>query len=584
MNEEFQSKAAPKRFEFQQSEALLQNVMENAAVGMALVAEGRIVFINRSYAEMLGRTRDECLGLTAAEVVYAEDLPAAVDGLAKLQRGELEAYRAERRIVRGDGKVFWGLVTASILRNERTGKPLYTILQTTDIGRQKEVEAALALTESRWNQALESGGQGVWDADLRGNTLFYSRTWRTMRGFAPDAEVDSSMETWLKRVHPDDRERIHEIVLKQNDGIIPRNAFDYRERHQDGHYVWILSRGAAVAWDDAGHPTRFVGTDTDISTLKFAEMALAVEKEKLRITLESIGDGVISTDAVGRITFMNPAAEALTGWSAVEAMGRRADDIFVVVDDGTGDVLPNPVTRILDQREADQVNEDTVLVSRTGERRGIRDTASPVRSPNGDLLGAVLVFQDITHARARQKELVHTAMHDGLTGLPNRAAFERALAVAVNQCRQEAREHALCFIDLDRFKVVNDSAGHAAGDALLGQIGSAIRRACRAQDFTARIGGDEFALLLADCTIAGAKKVAQQVIDAITGVRFSWHGRRYDVGASVGIAAITPTAPHLTELVNQADTACYAAKNSGRNGVVVYDPQLHGPEQLAGVA
>jgi diguanylate cyclase (GGDEF)-like protein len=229
-------------------------------------------------------------------------------------------------------------------------------------------------------------------------------------------------------------------------------------------------------------------------------------------------------------------------------------------------------------------NEDAVLISRSGERRAVRDSAAPIRTPQGEVLGAVLVFQDITHSRALQKELAHSAMHDGLTGLPNRVAFERALSVAVDQAHHELREHALCFIDLDRFKPVNDTAGHAAGDALLQQISHAIRRACRQQDFVARIGGDEFAVLLADCSVAGARKAARQIVESIAGVRFGWNGRVYQIGASVGITAVTARAPHLTELMNQADTACYAAKAAGRNGVVVYDPRVHGPERLADIA
>ena len=166
----------------------------------------------------------------------------------------------------------------------------------------------------------------------------------------------------------------------------------------------------------------------------------------------------------------------------------------------------------------------------------------------------------------------------------SRTAFERALTVASDQARRELREHALCFIDLDRFKAVNDNAGHAGGDALLQQIGHAIRHSCRAQDFAARIGGDEFALLLADCSLVGARKAAQQVVDAIAGVRFIWHGKSYEVGASVGITLVSARSPHLTELMSQADAACYAAKNAGRNRVAVYDPTQHGPERLAQIA
>jgi diguanylate cyclase (GGDEF)-like protein/PAS domain S-box-containing protein len=274
----------------------------------------------------------------------------------------------------------------------------------------------------------------------------------------------------------------------------------------------------------------------------------------------------------------------MTGWKYDEAVGRKVEDIFVMVNEVTGAAVPDPVAETLRRQEAYHLNAEAMLVSQNGDERAVRVSASPVRTPQGDLLGVVLVFQDITHARTLQKELAHSAMHDTLTGLPNRAAFERTLNGAVEQARHEQREHALCFVDLDRFKIVNDTAGHAAGDAVLKQIAHAIRRGCRSQDFTARIGGDEFALIFADCSMAGARKAAQQVIDSISGVNFTWNGATYDIGASIGITAITSESPHATELMAQADAACYSAKNAGRNRVVIYDPRRHGPERLQEIA
>jgi diguanylate cyclase (GGDEF)-like protein/PAS domain S-box-containing protein len=570
---------------FRHSDALLSNILEYAAVGMVLVnADAEVVYANRAYAEMLGYTPEECLKLDYGTLIHPDDREAAKTQAADLVAGKMTTYRAERRYMRKDGSMMWGMVSASILRDEQTNEPQYLLVQMTDIDRQKKAEAEVVAAEARWQRALETAGQGVWDHDLRRNGVFYSRMWRLMRGYAPDAEVNGAMEEWLKRVHPDDRERIHDTVLKQNAGVIPRNAFEYRERHQDGHYIWILSRGGPVEWDADGAPIRFLGTDTDISSLKAAESELAVEKEKLRVTLESIGEGVITADADGRVVFLNPIAEQLTGWTSAEAVGRRTEEVFHIVDEASGEPALDPVAESLRLQLPHYFNEDAVLISRSGERRAVRDSAAPIRTPQGEVLGAVLVFQDITHSRALQKELAHSAMHDGLTGLPNRVAFERALSVAVDQAHHELREHALCFIDLDRFKPVNDTAGHAAGDALLQQISHAIRRACRQQDFVARIGGDEFAVLLADCSVAGARKAARQIVESIAGVRFGWNGRVYQIGASVGITAVTARAPHLTELMNQADTACYAAKAAGRNGVVVYDPRVHGPERLADIA
>jgi diguanylate cyclase (GGDEF)-like protein/PAS domain S-box-containing protein len=571
-------------FQFRQSEALLRTVLENAAVGMALIGtDGRLIYTNRAYAEMLGRDRDECIGLGAADLVHPDYLADADDQLARLARGETEGYQTERRYKRKDGGFVWALTSASMLRDERNGKPLYVIIQATDIGAQKRAEIKLATSESRWNRSLEAAGQGVWDHDNTRRTMFLSPMWYAMRGLVPQADpASNATEDWLARVHPEDRERVRHLVT--TGGEAERVSFEYRERHSDGHYMWILSRGAAVERDASGVPIRFVGTDTDITAIKAIASALDEEREKLRVTLQAIGDGVISTDADARVTFLNPVAEQITGWTSTEAIGRKIDDVFVAVEETSGASLASPVTQALERQELAYLGSDAVLVSRSGERRAVRDSAAPVRSSDGELIGAVLVFQDVTNARAVQKELAHTAMHDALTGLPNRRAFERVLTVATDSARAENRDHAVCFIDLDRFKLVNDSAGHSAGDVVLQQIAHAIRRACRNQDLLARIGGDEFALLLSDCSPAGAMRAAQEVIDTVAGVRFTSNGVTHDIGASVGVAIVTASSPHLMELMRQADAACYAAKAAGRNRVVMYDPAIHNPKPLAETA
>ena len=494
--------------------------------------------------------------------------------IARLSGGETEGYRAERRYIRKDGSTIWVLAAVSVLRNERTGQPLYSILQVIDIDRQKRAEAALAESESRWNAALEGAGQGVWDHDIRKNKVFYSRMWKLMRGFAPDEEVDSAQEEWLKRVHPDDRERILAKIAKQDLGEVTLNAFEYREWHRDGRWIWILSRGKAIDWFSDGSVARIVGTDTDITGLKTVEAAIAAEKERLKVTLESIGDGVISTDSRMRVSFMNPTAERLTGWTMREASGRPAGEVFTIVDELTGEPGVNPVAECLKRQQVCHRDEDFVLLGRTGQRRDVRATAAPVRTLQGTIIGSVLIFQDVTESRALQRQLAHSATHDSLTGLPNRAAFERALAAAVEQAHRERREHALCFIDLDRFKVVNDSAGHAAGDLLLQAVGDAIRRSCRSQDIAARIGGDEFALLLADCPIAGARLATQKIVESIVGLHFTWQGNAYEIGASVGITTIAANSPRPAALMAEADAACYKAKSTGRNRVAVYDNSL----------
>ena len=275
------------------------------------------------------------------------------------------------------------------------------------------------------------------------------------------------------------------------------------------------------------------------------------------MTLESIADGVISTDAEARVTFMNPIAEEMTGWTSAEAMGRPIQRVFNTVEESTGRATSSTVARSIAEDRHAYLDADVLLVARDGAKRDIRSSAAPLRTPEGGIVGAVLVFQDVTDSRALQRQLAHSATHDALTGLPNRLAFERALIALADQAKREVRQHALCFIDLDRFKPVNDGSGHAAGDALLQQVADLIRNSCRRQDFAARIGGDEFALLMSDCPLAGAQRVAQKIVDGIAAIRFVWEGQTHEIGASVGITRIAADSPQPPELMGEADAACY---------------------------
>ena len=314
-------------FRFRHSRAVLQNVLDNAAVATFLVSpDSRLLYANRALYELLGFEENETLSVALEHLIHPDDAANAREQIQDLVTGRSATYRSERRYLKKDGEPVWVLVSGSAIRDDG-GRLIYVIVQAISIDAQKRAEAALAESESRWNFALESAGQGVWDADRVRKRVFYSRMWRIMRGMQPDDEVDSRTDLWLARVHPDDRERVRGIVTSQQVGRTGFRAFEYRERHRDGHWIWILSRGKPVAWSADGTPSRIIGTDTDISSLKQVEGLLAEEKERLKVTLQSIADSVISTDASGRVTFMNSAAEQMTGWPAGLALGRRGREV-----------------------------------------------------------------------------------------------------------------------------------------------------------------------------------------------------------------------------------------------------------------
>lgn len=555
----------------QRAVPVLSHLAEVAPVGMLVTGlDGMVRYLNPALTRLLGYAIDPGEVLDGFALIHEDDSNAGRQHLERLARGENLLYRGEHRLRHRDGSPIWVMLAAALSKNP-DGEPDCIIMQVTSIELQKRAEEALAYSENRWSSALESAGQGVWDYDIRRDTMFYSPTWKRMRGLPEDMEIGvQHQESWFSRIHPDDIGRMQEHGHKQGQGEAGFQTLEYRERRADGNYIWVLSRGGPIEWDENGGVLRAVGTDTDITDLKAIEHELAAEKERLRVTLEAIADGMIATDAQGRVTFINPAAERFTGYSAAEAKGLFAETVFPLRHAHSDEAAACPAMACLTHGKSLEIEDELMLVSRDGLARDIRCSASPVMTHDGKVSGAVLVFQDVTQSRALQRQLAHSASHDVLTGLPNRAAFDRALTMAMGSARDGLRQHCLLYVDLDRFKPVNDTAGHAAGDALLKQVAETIRGTCRGHDLAARLGGDEFAVLLEDCPLANGKKVAEKIVRAIGSLAFVWNGREYRIGASIGVTMIRSRSDSGLGYLGEADAACYAAKAGGRSQVVCF--------------
>ena len=300
------------------------------------------------------------------------------------------------------------------------------------------------------------------------------------------------------------------------------------------------------------------------------EQALFEEKELAQVTLESIGDGVITTDARGNVGHLNPVAEQLTGWRTGEVKGRPIAEVFKIVCEIARKPLDNPVERVLQGHRPVGVSDRTVLIARDGSEYPIDDSAAPIRARDGRTIGAVLVFRDVTRSRQLAHQLSWQAAHDELTGLLNRRAFEQKLAGAIASVREKNQHHVLCYLDLDQFKIVNDTCGHIAGDELLRQVTMLLQKRVRTTDTLARLGGDEFGLLLARCSLLEAEKLAEILRKLIHEFRFVWQGNAFALGTSIGLVAIDENTRDLTHILSAADAACYAAKARGRNCFHVY--------------
>jgi len=560
-----------------QSEQRFRRAMEDSSIGIAIVGlDGRILQTNPAFAVMLGYSRPEIEALTFFQITHPDDLHIGRETMESMRAGTVDAFHFEKRYLRKDGTPIWARLAGSVIRDEKSGRPLYLVSQIEDIDARKQAEARIAEAETRWNFALAGAGQGVWDLNMRRGGTTYSSTWVKMLGYT-EGELDGDPDHWLTMIHPDDREAVMAADRAHLDGKTEFFEAEFRMRHKDGHWMWILDRGKAIERDGDGQLIRAIGSLTDITQRKQAEERLIVsaamladEKERLRVTLRSIGDAVICTDAANRVTFMNPVAEKLTGVSGDQAFGKMLGHVYWAVDEETGHRIGVARPALGADGRADQ-NSRAVLIRRDDTRCSIRQVVSPIVNERSEFCGLVIVFQDFTDARALQRQLAHAAAHDALTGLANRSSFIRTMEDLVDQARRDGPTarggHQFMFIDLDHFKLVNDTGGHAAGDALLKRVAEAMRGVLGPEDAVARLGGDEFAVILKSASTSGARIAARSIIDAIRGLDFTWDGRPYQIGASIGLASIDAGAGEADEIIARADAACYAAKAAGRGCV-----------------
>ena len=428
-------------------------------------------------------------------------------------------------------------------------------------------EDALRNSEAKFRGLFESVMEGVYQSSRDGRLLAVNPAFVQMLGFASAEEIYRESAASLYWC-PGDRDT---YVRRMEEHGEVRNQ-EYVLRRKDGSVLIVVDNGRVVR-DKLGRITGFEGTIADITERKKAETAVFQAKERAQVTLQSIGDAVITTDSEGRIDYMNPVAESLTGWENREAEGRLIGEVLTVVEETTREASESPVMRCLREGQVLGLSQHTVLVNRRGQELAIQDSAAPIRDRAGNLIGAVMVFHDVSKERRLHRALYYQASHDALTGLINRREFENRLTAAVESARQDPGcRHALLYLDLDQFKLVNDTCGHPAGDQLLKQITGVLQTRVRGGDTLARLGGDEFGILLQSCSLDQALRIAETLRQSIRDFRFIWQDGVLAVGVSIGIVEITNDTSTVANLMSAADVACYAAKDSGRNRVQLYQP------------
>jgi diguanylate cyclase (GGDEF)-like protein/PAS domain S-box-containing protein len=545
----------------------LRTVAASTLLGIFVHDFERILWANHALEVLTGYGAEELRSLGPLDLVdpaVREELAAR--GRDRQQRGDTTPRRYEVRIVRKDGRDAWAEVSLStiVYRGKLAG--LGTVF---DVTERRAGELALRASEERLLLAQQAGDIFVWEWELAADRLTYTAQAREMLQLGPGDPVATSRD-FFALVHPQDLNRLQAAVKATIE-----DDRDYFAEHRvvlaSGQTRWLAQRGRLVR-DAQGAPHRMVGVSIDITHRKLAEDALLQEKERAQVTLASIGDGVIRTDARAMIDYMNPAAERLTGWPIHEAYGRHLRDVFQVVDPETHTALLDPVTRCLAEGRLVEFPGERLLLPRSGHPAAVRDSAAPILNRQGRTVGAVLAFKDVSDLRQMEREHSFLATHDPLTGLLNRKSFEERVTAAVGEAQAERRSHSLLLADLDHFQLVNETCGHFAGDQALKIAAETLRAGLPADAALARLGADEFAALLPDTAPADALALAERLLAAFERASFAWEGHTVELSASIGVAALTAATADGAAALAAADAARFAAHQAGGRRAHEYRP------------
>ncbi|SEB51956.1 EAL domain-containing protein [Terriglobus roseus] len=378
-------------------------------------------------------------------------------------------------------------------------------------------------------------------------------------------EAELLQKTTTAITHPDDLDKTEDAVRRLWTGQVNNLSFEKRYLRSDGRPVWTRV-SLSLLRDAERRPIHYIGQCLDISESKEREDELFEAKELAQITLSSIADGVIRTDKNGIVTLCNDAALRMLGYDSSAILGRPFWDVIVLHKPRGEDLLDDPVTEALNTGIAIKIPAFARLRTASGNMRPIFDSTAPVRSSSSEIVGAVFVFQDAADNLQMAERLTYQATHDALTGLPNRQAAEEQIKRVITLAKTAPGlcEHFLFYMDLDHFKVINDTCGHPAGDQVLREVSELIAERLRESDFLARFGGDEFVLILSSVSQESAAALARRLTEEISRYRFVSSSRSYSLSISIGIAQLGVAEEDVQDVLAQADTACYASKRSGR--------------------
>jgi len=533
-----------------------RTLAETTATAIFVYDDKHLLYANRAAEELSGYTVGELRQMSPQDLAHPDDLERIRERMDQRRRGESVPPHVVLKILTKDGRTRWLQIAANTL--EVGGRPA-VLGSAIDITERREAERALRESEERYRQIFEKNRAVKLLLDpASGRIVEATPSAAELYGYS--REELTRMHIWDINVLPERevREKLQQAQQEE------RNYFLFQHRLASGEHRTVEVHSSPI--DVQGRKLLY-SIIHDVTDHERAQAALRQEQERAQVTLASIGDGVIRTDTEGRIDYLNPVAQSLTGWTDEEARGNPLSQIFHVVDEASREPLEDPVRLCLEQQSVVELPGAAVLIRRDGIEFAVRDTVAPIRDPDGRISGVVLIFKDVTRLRGLERRMSYLARHDALTGVLNRGELERRIHECLVSAREEGRRHALLYLDLDNLKLVNDTAGHLAGDEVLRQVARLLRRSVREWDSVSRLSSDEFGVLLVDVTSEEARKRGEAIRSAIESLHLPWEDRRLRVGASVGMVRIDDGSESIVQVLHAADAACHIAKEQRRHRV-----------------
>ncbi|WP_050989473.1 putative bifunctional diguanylate cyclase/phosphodiesterase [Leptospirillum ferrooxidans] len=418
---------------------------------------------------------------------------------------------------------------------------------------------------------LQAIGDAIIAVDLDRRILWVNPAFVRLFGYSSGEMVSKPIA--LLYANPVDYEEQGKLRYSRNSPS-DSHPYEMQYRKKDGSTFWGEAHGAVVI-NEREERIGFTVSIRDITRQKQLIHDLHLEKEQWFVTLKSIGDAVITTDEHCRITYLNPLAEEMTGWGSDEAMGHPIAQVFQIVNEYTGAPGDNPVERALKEGVVVELANHTLLIRRDGKKFSIEDSAAPIRDDEEKVRGCVIIFRDVTEKRRLEQKISYQANYDALTGLPNRHLFQDRVTQAIAQAHRTGRLFALLYVDVDHFKNINDRLGHPFGDRVLVELGRRFTSIVRESDTIARIGGDEFAIILGDLSDQTEALVLGHRLLNESVTPFRIDDSRADLTVSIGVTLFPDDGTDMTSLVRNADIALYQVKKTGRNNIQFFSQEMN---------